>query len=192
MKYLQRSRLPNRVAAIELRVRPRRVPRGASLLRGNQFLRRAPGLRVRVYSEFSPAVSASLAVFGTRGLYVVPALASLGTRFLTYVGRVESSARRGWSRAWSRLSHALYASICGRTHWRDAPHRRRLVFVAERPLSAVRLPPPICARPAIVVRDELYCLRWDAPRPRMVERHGACRPACDAGERVSPSFLTLR
>jgi hypothetical protein len=65
-----------------------------SALAGNQFARRGPGDPCYgAYSElFTGPVSVALALFGVRGLYLVPLLAGVGTMILTYRLSVRTAA----------------------------------------------------------------------------------------------------
>jgi hypothetical protein len=133
---------------------------------GNQFLRRAPGApRYGVYSElFSLPVSAALARFGMRGLYIVPALANLGTMFFAYRLARRYAVRAAWLAPllvgacspmlfygvdlWEHTLAAMFATaallwfVSGTAD--SAPWRLATAGVA---LGA-----------AVVVREELYCL----------------------------------
>jgi Dolichyl-phosphate-mannose-protein mannosyltransferase len=154
-----------------------------SPIAGSQFLRREPGApRYGVYSElFSLPVSGALALFGVRGLYVVPALASLATMLLAYRLACRYAVRTAWLAPllvgacspmlfygvdlWEHTLAALLATaavlwfVPGATDF--APWRLAAAGVA---LGA-----------AIVVREELCCLAlgmllalaWVARRRRL-------------------------
>lgn len=69
-----------------------------SVLAGNQFQRRATDAPYYgAYSElFTVPVSLCLALFGVRGLYIVPVVAGLGTLLLTYGLAARTAPRLAW------------------------------------------------------------------------------------------------
>ena len=169
VKYLQALTLAEsgwrqwslRAAADDLGLGERFSP-----LAGHQFLRRAPGApRFGVYSElFTLPVSVSLALFGVRGLYVVPALASLGTMLLSYRLARRYAARTAWVAALlvGACSPMLFYSVDLWEHTLAAMFATAAIMWFVAGITDVALwratAAGVALGAAIVVREELYCL----------------------------------
>lgn len=133
---------------------------------GNQFLRRAAGAPwYGAYSElFSLPVSAALALFGMRGLYIVPSLASLGTMFLAYRMARRFAVRTAWLAPLlvGACSPMLFYSVDLWEHTLAAMFTTAAVlwFLAgTADVGPWRLAAAGAALGvAIVLREELYCL----------------------------------
>jgi hypothetical protein len=101
VKYLQAySLIANRWSSFEIpNPGPRVDPQGEfSVLSTNQFTRRAG--EARFYGDYSVLftvpVSLFLALFGARGVYVIPILSAVGTMILTYRLALRVAPRAAW------------------------------------------------------------------------------------------------